>query len=1370
MKHLASFILLLAGIIGVQAQTISVLPQMTPAGGNYEDYIDVTCTFPEGCAGGKYWFNGGEISSKTYDGPIRIEKSTRLSVAGVNNDGYIITDVLTHDFTINKVTEAFVTSSPEENTIRESFYVTTITWNNAESVSLDVTDFKEGGSRSKESLVWLTNDDKNEVIATGGSGALWANGNNSYKAYIYKDYRPTANGKYTLHIAGGVFTVNGKLYEKEIALTYYVGENVNQSPIFSPASGTYEGQVAVSIEYPVNVFYQLYKINGGSTQSYDGPITITETSTIEAWGRSEDFDYESEHSTASYVITEAPRPSDVLPLPIITRNANTITITEEDETAVIKYWFDDDMNTAKIYNAPFEVTKNGKLSVVAYRENGISHTVDYVISHFEEEASDFGTTIFRTPNDWQTVHITGMSPNGKFACGYTDTSGNPFAFIWDLTSGKAKFISNTYYCQALGVSNDGTAIGWRLEIDPITGEMISNESGIRNAYYKGNEWIAYPAGMTVNGITADNILYGALNGEPATYDIATGETKILKGGNGAIMCSSHDGYTLAGNIKKDGRTMAAYWLGDAEPVTIETEKECSVMLISGDGKWMMLDNASWGSYSELVGYRHNISTGLTETIPSMGAAYPSRYEWMSTITNDGTMFGVFDRSLMSHDAGVALAYTADGTWTSVNEILYHQNVDLSGMTLLSCKYVSANQDTFVMTVFPSDSSTDDAFAYAVAVCLNGQVHHGSPVSLEAQQMYGMQAVKLTWEAPVTEDDGEVSYKVMRNGELVAATTDCFYYDEKVEGNKEYTYTIIAVYEDGVESQPSFPATITVNMESHMAPRNLALRQSGINDVNLTWLSPIITMPKLQYFNEEGEFAAFGTAGFNSEWAIRIPASDLEYYNDMDIRTFQFLPTGPQRGYELRLYRGTPNSKEYETTPFYTQSISPDGLKYGTVNTIALDTTQPLPVGNDLIIGLYIEQSGNNNMLGISHDGFKPGYSDLCIIEGVYETFISIAEESSVTTEIVNPLGVGLGNEALMNASIVDKYEVSDNNVVLGSTSEILFRTENVKDGEHEFSVRAVYKDGEYSAPATIKQTIAKNEAAFIPVSNVTITPNEDNTATITWKAPLNDDRTDIHWGDMTPSKGMENFGYPVFMAASIFPVTMTGSYANDYEITHLFYYPTADAGFELILDNNEDEVYYDDVHEPVINQLNLVELPEPITVDQSNNYRCIIMVDNCPYGESPLAYDSSNDCADGYSNLVSAGNDWMTLSDVVQIDEKPSWLMGLVLRQKNARPMPLEGYDVIIDGEKNNDNLITDCSYVTKTLVNGTHNAVIAVVYDSSRTVKTDNKEFLIGGDGIETIFNDRKGHVYDLEGRRVISDKLGRGIFIIDNKKFTNK
>lgn len=1373
MKLFATWLLLLASVIGLNAQTLNIQPSMTPAGGNHDDNIDVTCTFPEGCAGGKYWFNGAQIQAKNYTGPIHLEHSTKLSIAGINSEGRIITDVVTYDFNINKVTKPFITADPEENTVRESFYVTKIIWNNASSTDLDLSAFKEGGSRRGEKLVWLVYEPTKEIIHSDNTtNVLWKDGTDKYKAYIYKNYRPTAEGAYTIHIASGVFVIDGKPYNEEVVLHYYIGSDKITEPVFSPAPGTYKGKVDVSIEYPEETFWKFYQIGDGEQTVYTGPFTLTETSTVKAWGRTEDFETETNTVTATYTITEPEHKVDILPRPVFSRNGNTITITESDASAMIKVWFNDNMNTARFYTGPFEVTENCKISAVAYRENGLSPTANYKVSDFPVDESNLGTILLRTPEEWESVILTGLSPNSRYVCGYVLSAGTPLSFIWDTNSGKGEFISTSYNNYVTGVSNDGTVCGWRLDVDPITGEISDSE--LLYGYYHEGTWTRQPAGMTVEGITGDNRLFGSHNGKPAVYDTNTQEMTYYTG-TGSIKCANGDGTILAGYVTSQGKKVATYWTSKDKNVNIATDRPCEVAAISGNGNWMYLDNNEWGSYNDLAGYRHNVSTGATETIVSMGAQYPSRYEWSYSIVNDGTLYGVYDLSLLSHNQGQGLTYGTDGIWRNTQEVLTNRGVNLGNVIVTSSKYVSADQDLFILTVFPADESVDDAFIYGMAVRLNTVVKHAAPTGVTAKQMYGIKSVKVEWENPLVGAESVKGYKVIRNGELLGETNASThsYYDTTVEDGVEYSYTVAAVYNDGAVSEESYPYTLKVALAKHMPARDLALRQSGINDINLTWQSPIVSLPKLQYFNEKTESAAFGTGNFSSEWGIRIPASDLVIYEGLDIRTFQFLPTGAQRSYEIRLYKGSATDADYDAEPFYTQAIDPASLKFGTVNTIELNTPQPLVQGKDLIVGLFIGSAGNDNMLGVSHDGFRAGYTDLCRIEGVHDRFVSIANESSATTEIVNPLGIGLGTTESIDAMMVQGYEISQNGETVGSTSEISFRITDVAEGKHTFAVAAQYKDGTLSEPISLTYTLKKNEAAFVPVEKINIATDGEGKATFTWNAPLNEDRTNIHWGDMKPKAGLPNMHYPTYSAGAIYPVTITNAYAGEYEISHIFYTPTANAEFFITLDNNEEGAPFAEfeIYDAELGKINYIELENPITVDPSTNYRLIIDVWDCPEGVAPLAFDSSNKDQNFYSNMLNVGLGWGTLADVLQIDDRANWLMGLVIRQKNASEMPLDGYNVTIDGTKCNADILTERTFTASDLTEGAHTVAVDVVYDANRTVKGTPSQFVITTAGINGINADGiNAPAYDVEGRRVITDKMGRGLFIIGNKKYIKK
>ncbi|MDO4196266.1 MAG: hypothetical protein Q4D33_08955, partial [Prevotellaceae bacterium] len=153
-------------------------------------------------------------------------------------------------------------------------------------------------------------------------------------------------------------------------------------------------------------------------------------------------------------------------------------------------------------------------------------------------------------------------------------------------------------------------------------------------------------------------------------------------------------------------------------------------------------------------------------------------------------------------------------------------------------------------------------------------------------------------------------------------------------------------------------------------------------------------------------------------------------------------------------------------------------------------------------------------------------------------------------------------------------------------------------------------------------------------------------------------------------------------------------------------------------------------------------------------YRLLVSVDDYPENTAPLAFDSSNSAKDGYSNMINIGMDWMTLTDILQFDDHASWLMGMVIRQKDAKPMSLEGYDVRIDDEKVNAEMLTDTHFTSGVLTEGGHKVAVDVVYDASRNVEGKNNWFVITTEGINATTSDVSNNdIYDIAGRRIISD-----------------
>lgn len=1303
------------------AQDLHILPTMSPAGGSFQNEVIVRCTWPEGCAGGVYYTQGGEIMARPCTDSVVLNRSVRLSIAGVNQEGRIITDAVSYDFDITQTKAPTIECTPSEGIRESSFYVTQITWHNIVQTDLDVSDFKAGGSREGQPAVWLC-DSEGHVLTTGTFSNVWQAGLNSYKIYLYKNYKQPV-GHYTLHIAGGLFVLDNEPYEEELVLHYEIAEQAPH-PVFSPASGDYVSPLTVRIDYPTDgsAFYPFYSINEGDMQLYEGPITLTESATVTAFGYDELMLNQTEQVSATYTLhAPAPKP-EPLPAPVVDRTASSLTLSCETPGAVIKYWTNDRMQNAVLYNGPIALTTNMKISCVAYTADRSSETVDYYVTNFPKEESETGVRVVMTPEEMTEIHLMSMSENGRFAVGYVGQNLSMHGFIWDISSGAITYPNRAYIGQLWYVSNDGVAYGWRarsVNIDEQTGD----EELLWGTVSQG-EWTEQPAGMEVQSLTADGLLRGWLHGQAVFFDPATGAT------------------TPDELLNRIGRVSA----------------------LSSNEEWAIIGNSQ----------RLHIPSGRVENIISTHYLYPNepRPEQLASIADDGTIFGTYWASFAPSQVDEAIVYTPDQTWRWLRDWLRDQCgqiPDLQSYRLTALRTASGDKQQFLLQAFPLQL-TDDGFTRGVSLMLDAPLRHLAPVAVEARQILGSEAIRISWQPRTNPNDILDSYTLLRDGQVLATLPNSAteFIDETVAGGQDYCYSLIANYADGVSSAESYSSCCTCIIVSHQPVEALRSRRVGLNSLMLSWQAPVHAIPRLQYFDDVAESYAFGVAGFDSEWGIRIPATDLAPFYGDSIRTFQVLPTGRQLNYELRLYTGS-TTGGYNTTPFYTQTIDPDQLQYNAVNTILLTTPQAVPENVDLYVGFYVQSAGDYDILGIQYDGFRRGYSDLCRVVGVHNQFISIAEESSETTEIVLPLGIGICSRAQLLADIVDYYTLTEDDSEPVLTPNLCYLMEDVVDGEHTYRVSAVYADGTASQARSLDQTMVLNEQAYLPVETVAVDCDENLCAYLSWQTPRDEDRLSLHYGDTLPTPGLDMQEHFTFMAAaSVYPATLTRDYANLYEIYGLYFCPTAEADFVLSIDNansTEESFFYTSTPQNLTyNQINYITLPEPIRINAAIAYRLTVSVFNCQTGLSPLAFDSSNHCEDGFSNLLTYDYGETTLSQIMQIDEHPNWLMGLLIRRIDSPELPAETFRVILDDELLVETADNEVS--TTPLTKGEHTVQVDTRYPDDFVVEGMPCTFRAGDQtALENHHLTLDGMTYDILGR-IVRIPLRGGIYIQSGQK----
>lgn len=1354
MKKLTIYIALQLVAIASLASSIGVLPTLSPAGGEYEDQVQVTCTMPLGCSGLKYWINGAELTASVYDGPITIERSCRLSVAGVNSEGRIITDVASENYTIHKVTPPWITVTPAEGIRQESFYVTKIHWNNVVYATLDLSDYQKDGAHYGEPAIWVTNA-QNKIVAFNDYNGLWADGANTFKAYIYSNYKIDIIGQYILHVAAGVFVLDGKRYTEELQLHYEVAAE-SAAPVITPASGTYVAPLTVTIDYPTDgsAFNKIYKINGGKRLSYNGPITLTESATIEAWGVNESFTANTDTAKVTYTLTE-PAPVPEKPAkPVLTRTGNSVSISAEKGT--IRYWFNDRLNSAQDYTAPITVTENTKISCIAYTIEAYSEEAVLLITDLPKDRGDKGEQLILTPENIETLHIMHVSPNGRFATGYTGEGSYSTGFIWDIFADKMQFPTKDYVNQLLAISDDGVAYGWRLTTREATEQVTDDD--IFWGICQDGIWQKKPREMSVQTISEDGLLLGEKNGLPVSYSYAN-DSYTTYTGKGALMVRSAAADIMGGYSEVSGKKVATIWAGTSISETYPMAE--AVTAISENGEWAVLDGGR---------YRLHVRTGeVSEMTSPYDASHVAHMpERIYCIANDGTCFGTYDESLTGMGENVALVYTMDNRWRQLEDwLLDERNYHIEDYSLRSVRGITGDASEIVTHAFPRGVSIDDAFTRGLAIRLDVQVKNLAPKYIQAAQMTGAQIIKIEWEEPLTGAEDVTGYRLYRNNTLLyeAAASERSYYDKEVENGNTYVYTITAVYAEK-ESEPSYSVSVNCEMQNHRPVRSLTLREVGYNSLNINWKMPIISIPKLQYFNENAETSAFGSL-YDSEWAIRIPAADLHIYQGEKIRTFQFLPTGRQLGYEIRFYYANSVSGAVDAEPFYRQKVSPEDWTYGTMNYIRLTTPQDVPADKDLIVSIWIHSAGNFDMFGLQFDGFRAGYTDLARIDGVYSTFVTMSEMEA-SAQVVLPVGIGICTEEQIDAALVKTYIILNGETELTRTTNNEMLLTNVPEGHYRFGVQAQYMDDVLSEPVFCEYDFQVNEHA-LAVNHINIAVDEKQNVELSWQAPKDDDAKSIHWGDNQPSEGitMEE-ELPYYAAISIYPTDMLGFYGEDYEIYGAYFYPTGKAQFEIILDDTESEVFADVAPEQVtLNAFNYVLLDEPVAVNRSLMYRLTINLWNPAPDEAHLAFDSSNKSKDGFSNIIAAGEVALTLTDFVSSGKYPSWLMGLMIRRRDALELNIRGYNVLIDGKQQNESILTN-TYFSLPLQIGAHKAQVETIYGEKHIIGEENP-FVVSGapEGIENVTTTiPSGACYDVLGRRVDAAAAEHGVYIISGTK----
>ena len=902
--------------------------------------------------------------------------------------------------------------------------------------------------------------------------------------------------------------------------------------------------------------------------------------------------------------------------------------------------------------------------------------------------------------------VTCVSPNGKWACG-TQSYGSSYsvAFVWNLESNEITPLGMD--TQGYAVSDNGVVVG--LFSDPnltSSGATVSaagywkdgawHSLGVESEQYQGYTAVGgVGSSISADGRYIGGMIYSTSTGSAVPVVWKDGELHAVlnNGMAGQVQAITNDGTLYGGwGYTSDYADTRQPLLWSADGVTTvlpgsQTNPEQTVSDFTSDGKYALwVGEVSDGKNTSTLGIR-DIAKGTDVVIP-----YVSDQYWTVVL------FDITDSlSAVGYEMDNTTTYPIiykDGVTQPLETYLVSKGVDFGAdgiiaprsdgavglsYNLMQCYGASKDDSTFAI-----QAASVDQYEIPVIVKLNYNITNPAPAGVKASVMNGLCMAKVTWTAPLANADAVEGYNVYRDGEKVNAepVSGTAFYDSKVALGSTYSYTVEAVYAGGVVSARTEAASLAMPATMANAPRSLAARMKGINDVKLTWMEPQRNLPTLQYYDDADETSGFGGTYNSFEGAVRFDASDMTAYEGYNITAVKFLPRKAIESWAVNIYSGE--------ELVYTQPVSQE-LQYGRVNTVKLDEPLPVPAKGDLYVAVQANVSmteTSSDILGMVYDKATYGYSDLIRMVGEEEWFYSLEDASEDAMGISNPITFIIGAELTAadgQETAITGYNVYRDGESVGTAQATEFVDKEVADGEHTYAVEAVYDGGEKSPQASLGFTSALNAAAFKSISSVDVAPGATETqAVFSWTAPLNNDETNIQYCGNVGVAGVTGYedNNGSYMARVTYLPSMLTSYGG-YTVSALRFYPLASAEFTFTVEKDGETIVDGQfVEDFTVNRWNTVVLDEPFVIDPQSTYTVTLDCFDVTAGQPALAYDGQA-AFNGLSDIISMddGETFITIPDVYQDGEsRGNWLIGMVANDGTNEPLPVESYSVRIDG------------------------------------------------------------------------------------------
>ena len=973
-----------------------------------------------------------------------------------------------------------------------------------------------------------------------------------------------------------------------------------------------------------------------------------------------------------------------------------------------------------------------------------------------------GALILRSPQDYQ---VYGISPNGEWATGvYVNMNNMGYGFRWNLLSGKVELLSGDL-CLSEGsaISNDGVVAGMFDNTEATDNGAPAYTAG----YWKDGQWHHLPNINNAPVHTNDQVGYANAISPDGTYIGGSYNDKNSRliplmwkdgeiahaftpesGYEGMIYTVSADGQRAAGwstTPNSEQARVATIWeVGKGATLLMDERLSnawCSARKFSPNGKWLLF----WEGYYDTPADQVTDPTASNMALRALYNVETGEKTDMPTITRDPFNFDVFD----INDNGTIVGYESpeatqldqaiifkDGKTRWLYDYLKEQGVDMDADTgilrengsiyFIRAVGISNDEKTFAALYYDPQGALR-----SMIVKLDEDLATREPVQLAATYMEGTSAARLAWQAPLAGAGGVTGYNLYRDGVKVneQPITGTDYIDRSLFGRGEHTYQVTALYGEA-ESKASQSVSLVVGETSYQAPRNLFARQVGYSGALLQWDLPRTNLIVKSYYQEGAKVTGFGGGNNSFEAALRIPAEEASLYSGCGIQSVSFYPMTPQEAWRVNIYKKASDGGTREL--LYTQPIT-QPLEYGKENVVKLPGIS-CPTQEDLYVAIEVTVAADHtgyNVLGEVSGNPIPGQTDLLRMTSEPE-FYSLYEEglkfgaTQLTTWAI-AVNMAAPGTKVAEVDSIDYYGIYDGTEEVGVAAGRLFVFNTLEAGNHEMGVKAYYAGGSASEVVRVPLTIVPDEQVFKPVSKVDIARPTDHSVVLSWQAPMDNDETFLTHSTDALQGGVlgpvdNNYNY---IAATVYTPEKTRGYEG-YQVTGFRFFPLTTAEYTFFLEEDGKVVAeaWPESYTPSV--WNTVTLKTPLTLKAGATYRLLLDCYDVVPETAPLGLDARMPFIEE-GDLYSL-NEGVTYTSVSQASAFGNWMMGLVLADPDAKPIPVEGYDVRIDNKVVNTEPLTEPTFSYEFPEgDATHRLNVDVRYSPERVVKGTAVFFQVG-------------------------------------------